>query len=94
MEQNITQVHNTTKDELINEIVIGVKSKLQDLEKNFQPKEPTSWLTKKEVATILSISIVTIDDWSKKGILSPFRIGNRIRFKRSDIEKALTKIND
>lgn len=94
MRQNITQVHNTTKDELILEIVDGVKAKLQIIEKNFQPKKPTNWLTKKEVANILSISTVTVDDWCKKNILIAYRIGNRIRFKRNEVEQALTKIQN
>jgi len=93
MEHKITQVHHTSKDQLINSIVKGVEIKLSELEQKFQPREPSSWITKKEVATILSISIVTVDDWSKKGILNPFRIGNQIRFKRKEVEKALTKIN-
>ncbi|MDX1828768.1 MAG: helix-turn-helix domain-containing protein [Lutibacter sp.] len=93
MSEKITQVHHTSKDELIRNIIKGVENKLKEFEKSFTPKEPTTWLTKKEVSIILSISIVTIDDWSKKGILSPYRIGNRIRFKRIDIENALTNIN-
>jgi Helix-turn-helix domain len=93
MKENVTQVHHTSKDDLINNIIKGVENKLKEFEKNFQPKEPTTWLTKKEVSIILSISIVTIDDWSKKGILNPFRIGNRIRFQRKQVEQALTKIN-
>lgn len=94
MSKDVTQVHHTSKDELIHNILKGVEIKLQEFEKKFQPKEPTQWLTKKEVATILSISLVTVDDWSKKGILNPFRIGNRIRFDRKQVEQALTKIND
>lgn len=93
MNENVTQVHNVSKKELINEIISGVKNKLQEIEKNFQPKEPTIWITKKEVAEMLSISTVTVDDWSKKEILSPYRIGNRIRFKRSEVEASLTEIN-
>ncbi len=93
MRQNVTQVEHTTKDELVHKILNGVEDKLNQFEKKFQPKEPTIWLTKKEVASLLSISTVTVDDWSKKNILSPFRIGNRIRFDRKTVELALTKIN-
>jgi len=93
MSEKITQVHHTSKDELIHNIIRGVENKLNEFERNFQPKEPTTWLTKKEVSAILSISIVTIDDWSKKGILNPYRIGNRIRFKRIEVENSLTNIN-
>lgn len=93
MEQNITQVHNVSGDELLKNFLNGVEEKLNSFEKNFQPKEPTQWVTRKEVSQILSISLVTISDWSKKGILKPYRIGNRIRFKRKEVEQALTKIN-
>ena len=94
MSKDVTQVHHTSKDELIQNIINGVSKKLNEIEKNFQPKEPTQWLTKKEVSVLLSISLVTIDDWSRKSILSPFRIGNRIRFRRIDVDNALTKINE
>jgi len=94
MKKNVTQVHHISKDELINDILKGVEEKLNEFEKHFEPKKPIQWLTKKEVSNILSISIVTIDDWSKKGILNPFRVGNRIRFKRIQVEQALTQIND
>ncbi|MBL4568758.1 MAG: helix-turn-helix domain-containing protein [Flavobacteriaceae bacterium] len=92
MEQNITQVHGMTKDELL-QAINGVEEKLNNFEKNFQPKEPTEWITRKEVSEILSISLVTIASWSEKNILHPYRIGNRIRFKRKEVELALTKIN-
>jgi len=94
MQENVTQVHHTSKDDLINNIIKGVENKLKEFERNFQPKEPTLWLTKKEVSNILSISVVTVDDWSKKGILNSYRIGNLIRFKRKEVEHALTKINN
>lgn len=93
MNENVTQVHHTSKDDLIQTILTGVEEKLNSFEKNFQPKEPTQWVTRKEVAEILSISLVTVTDWSKKGILNPFRIANRIRFKKKEVEQALTKIN-
>lgn len=80
-----------TEDELTETILNGVDQKLNIFEKKFQPKEPTQWLTRKEVSKIFSVSLVTIADWSKKGILKPFRIGNRVRFRRIDIENAPTK---
>jgi DNA-directed RNA polymerase specialized sigma subunit len=92
--ENVTQVHHTSKDELIHNILQGVEKKLNEFEKNFQPKEPTQWLNKKEVASILSISTVTVDDWSRKFILNPYRIGNRIRFDRKQVEQSLTQINN
>ena len=94
MSTKITQVHHYSDHELIDAFLIGLEKRMIAFEKKFKPKEPTQWLTKKEVASILSISLVTVDDWSKKGILSPFRIGNRIRFQRKSVEQALIQIND
>jgi hypothetical protein len=42
----------------------------------------------------LKVSLVTIHDWNKKKILNPFRLGNLIRYKRSDLEKAFIRINN
>lgn len=92
MEDKITQVHHVSKDELIQKIITGIEQKLNEFENIFQPKEATKWLTRKEVSKILSISLVTIGQWSKKGILKPYRIGNQLRFKSTDIEEALKKI--
>ncbi len=93
MKNDITQVHNIDPEELKNEILSGVQKQLEHFSKNFKPKEPTVWLSRKEVCELLGISLVTIHEWSKKGILYPYRMGNRIRFKRSDIEKKLQESN-
>ena len=92
-QQKITQVHHINDDDLTQTILEGVEQKLNSFKENFEPKKPTEWLTRKEVCNILSISLVTVTDWSKKGIITPYRIGNRIRFKRNEIESALTRIN-
>lgn len=49
------------------------------------PTPETTLLTRKEVAQILKISLVTIHHWSKKGLLTPHRIGNKIRFNKADV---------
>lgn len=94
MSKNVTQVHHVDADELTEQILTGVASKLKEFEKNFSPKEPTIWITRKEASKILSISLVTVSEWSKKSILKPYRIGNQIRLKRTEVEDALTKINN
>lgn len=93
MKHQVTQIHHVTFDELTQTIIDGFEQKLNKLEKNFQPKEPNEWITTKQVCELLSVSHVTVSDWSKKKVLSPYRIGNRIRFRRLEVEKALTKIN-
>ena len=50
-------------------------------------------LTRKEVASLLSICLVTIHEWVKIGLLKPYKLGNRTFFKRSEIMEALNKSN-
>lgn len=90
---NITQVHNVTPQQLKESILSEVRTELQNITLNFQPKKQPEYLTRKEVAKILKVSLVTVSDWNKKGVLKPYRLGNLIRYKREELEKALIAIN-
>ena len=62
--------------------------------KSREPEAPTEmYLTRKETAKKLQISLTCLNDWRKKGILTPFKLGNRTYFKWSDIEKKLNESN-
>ena len=94
MEQSkITQVFGITPAQLKEEIISDVRAELIQLSKNFQPVKPTEFLTRKEVSKLLKVSLVTLTDWNKKGILKPYRLGNLIRYKRAELEEALISIN-
>ena len=56
-------------------------------------KESSIWITRIQVSKMLGVSLVTVNDWANKGIIQPYKIANRIYFKRSEIEQALTPIN-
>jgi len=49
------------------------------------------YLTSEEYAKALKISLVTLWSWDKKGITQPLKIGNAKRYRRSDLEKILTR---
>ncbi|ARV07581.1 DNA-binding protein [Polaribacter sp. SA4-10] len=94
MEQNnITQVHGITPQQLRENILADVRTELKEIILNFQPKKQPEYLTRKEVAKILKVSLVTLSDWNKKGVLKPYRLGNLIRYKSSELETALISIN-
>ena len=46
-------------------------------------------LTVEQTAELLDVSRVTLNDWEKKDILLPVRLGRRVYYKRGDIYKAL-----
>ncbi|MFD0835942.1 helix-turn-helix domain-containing protein [Mariniflexile aquimaris] len=94
MEQSkITQVFGITPTELKEDIINDVRAELNVIAQNFQPIKPAEYLTRQEVATILKVSLVTLTDWNKKGILKPYRLGNLIRYKQAELEEALISIN-
>lgn len=94
MEQSkMTQVFGISPDELKESILTDVRAELKSLALNFQPTQPAEYLTRQETAAILKVSLVTLSDWNNKKILNPFRLGNLIRYKRSEIEQALICIN-
>ena|SRR5690554_7423823 len=89
----ITQLIGISPEEFKESILVDVRAELKTLSQNFQPITPPEYLTRKEVSEILKVSLVTLSDWNKKGILKPYRLGNLIRYKRKEIENALISIN-
>tara|TARA_A200000113_G_C8699731_1_gene301537 strand:+ start:274 stop:570 length:297 start_codon:yes stop_codon:yes gene_type:complete len=91
-ENNITQVHGITPQQLRDNLLNGFKKELKEIVLNFKPQKQPEYLTRKEVAEILKVSLVTLSDWNKKGVLKPYRLGNLIRYKREEIDQALISI--
>jgi len=56
------------------------------------PKHELELLTRKEVAEILSVSLVSLNEWTKRGLIPSYRIGSRIRYKKIDIIESLKKV--
>lgn len=54
-----------------------------------EPKDPEEYLTPRQFADAVQVSLVTLWSWDKKGITRPLRIGNAKRYRRSDLEKVL-----
>ena len=59
-------------------------------------KKPSEsrYLSRKETARFLKISLVTLSTLTAKKKLTGYRIGKRILYKQEELEKALVKINN
>ena len=66
-----------------------LKERLVVIEKHLQPIQPTEYLTRKELAALLKCDLSSIHLWTKKGKLIPYGIGNRVFFKRAEVEMAV-----
>lgn len=93
MTKQILQLENTNANDFENKIINRVEVLIDGLAKKMQVNEPDALLTRQETANMLSISLVTLWDWSKKNIIPAYRIGNKVRYKKSEILLALQQMN-
>lgn len=84
------QFIQTTPEQLTNEIAEAVKRELANLA---QPTEPQQLLTREQTAHLLHIDLSTLWQWTKRGKLKSYGIGNRVYYKRTEIDEALTTLN-
>ena len=84
------QIQNLSVDELKEIIENTIESKVQSLLP--KPVPQTRYLTRKETAQKLGISLVTLHKWTKNGIIKGHKINTRVRFKSEEVDKALKEI--
>ncbi|AMA50439.1 hypothetical protein AWN65_13710 [Flavobacterium covae] len=70
----------------------SLESQIKELKQQSQPTSERL-ITRDETAKILGVSIVTIHNWVKSNVLKAYRVGNKIRFKESEVFNALQSIN-
>jgi len=81
--KTIIQFLETSPDELENRIFNRVKAK------EFQPKTPTEFLTRNETRDMLKVDLSTIHNWTKRGKLKAYGIGNRVYYRRDEVEASI-----
>ena len=95
--KNITihriNIFELTPEELLNKFESIIDQKIDDLKSFYQPKEPTEYLTRNEVARLLSVDLSTLHNWNKKGKLTSYGIGHRVYYTRHEVESMLKPLN-
>ena len=69
-----------------------IKAEFEAVKEHLQPKQPNEYLTRKEVSEMLKIDLSSVHNWSKRGILKPHQIGNRVYYKLQEVEEAIVKL--
>lgn len=91
--KNVLQLENTNAIDFKNEIVNGVKDFLNGFATSLTNQDNDKLLTREETAKMLSVSLVTLWDWTRKDLIPAYRIGNKVRYKKSEVLKALQQMN-
>ena len=87
------QFIQVTPEQLQSSIIEGIKAQIYELKDNWQPKEPNKYLTRAQVAELLSIDISTVHNYTKRGLLKSYGIGRRVYYLRSEVEEAIVGLN-
>ncbi len=88
----VTQIQGVNANDLLTQISEVVTNAINEKQRQ-KPKIDDELMTRKEVAKFLKVSLQTLHNWANNGVLVPYRIGNKLRYKRSDVLKALIQIN-
>lgn len=93
MQTNLIQIETTNANDFKNEIINGLITALKGSGDLSQKNNSEIILSREEAAKLLSISLVTLWDLTRKDKIPAFRIGNKVRYKKSDVLNALTQKN-
>ena len=91
------QLIQISPEELTNLISDAVKSAFDNYFKEIKQIKTQAHhkeiLTRQEVAEYFGVSLGCVNDWSKKRIIKPYKLGNRTYFNTSEIMKILYDSN-
>ncbi|WP_312557993.1 helix-turn-helix domain-containing protein [Empedobacter brevis] len=73
-------------DDLKQSLIPELKKQLAE---EFQPKKPVEYLSRTETAKLLKVDLSTLHRWTKTNLLTAYGLGNRVYYKRSEIDKYL-----
>lgn len=93
MGKEILQLENTNANDFKNEIVKDVTNALKGYAETLRNPDNDKLLTRQETADLLSISLVSLWDWTRKDLIPAYRIGNKVRYKKSEILQSLQQMN-
>ena len=85
------QFIQVSPEDLADLIQQGLKIEVENLIKTIseQKQEGKEFLSRKECSQFFGVSLVTIHNWVKDGIISSYKLGNRTYFKRSELVEQL-----
>ena len=92
MGEQTIQILNMTRQELLEIIKEGVKLELNRQQSMGNPLnrltitgEDTEYLTRREVSKALNVTVQTLNNWRREGVLNPLKIGGRVLYRKEDV---------
>lgn len=78
--------------ELLDQVGQIIESKLKQIQFPDNKLKDAEFITRQEVAKLLKITLPTLHEWTKLGWLQSYKLGNRVLYKKQEVEQALHKV--
>lgn len=89
--ENSILIQNVTADELYEKIRMTVRDEITS-QKSLLELAEKKFLTRKETASRLRITLPTLNTYTKNGILIGVRFGYRVLYREEDVQSAIKEI--
>ena len=80
-------------NELLERIGQLIDARISDLAPKNENTKQSDYITRKEVCSLLKISLPTLHDWTRIGRLVSYKIGTRVLYRQSEVLSSLTSVN-
>jgi hypothetical protein len=91
--ESAIMLHNFSPMDLEELIRKVVNEQLEVFRKNLSTENPDELLSRAEACNLLKVNLTTLWNWSKKGKIIAYGIGNRVYYKRAELLERLVRIN-
>jgi len=92
MKTKTIEINEISVDELADKVADKLLIKIKDFIQ-IESKKTDLLLTRKEVSAYFKISVVTVHEWTKKRRLHPYKVGNRVFYKKQEILELINQSN-
>jgi len=70
-----------------------LETEIQSLKNQPAPASAADgYLSRQQVRELLGVSLVTVCDWTNKGFLRSYRLGQKVFYKRAEVDAAMLEI--
>jgi predicted DNA-binding transcriptional regulator AlpA len=90
--QNSVILQNVTYEQFVKLMSDVFREQLKEFKKELNTKaDNDDLLTREQTATLLQINLSTLYHWTNKGRVKPYRLLNKVYYKRSEIMASLSQ---
>lgn len=85
-------LNGVSLDGLLERIGQLIDAKISHLPQTTTTQKQSDYITRKEVAALLKVSLQTLHDYSKLGYVKSYKIGSRVLYKKAEVLAALEQV--